>query len=377
MFFSLFFGLPVVAAVLAVLFLPRLLRTPDGRWTAAFAAAGAALTAALLVVLIFRSTSSTASIGLLFVPVWALAGGLAAGAWGWCLRRVLQARAAWRGGPRARTTWTVAAALVAATSVYGASQVRRLWTFQRLGDESLGPAAVEGVYREALRRRDYFLLAAVAAHPKAPPAVLLELARSDDPLLHAKRREPIDAFDRDQLAVVRKALRNPSLPPEALPLLARSADDYVLGDVAAHRATPVPLLRAIHGRSGSYLVHWGLAGNAHTPADVLEALAGDGDRYTAARLAANPGAPPSVLAPLAGHPDELVRGNVALNPAIEEAVMARLAGDGSERVRFYLATNPSLDPGTAAVLARDPSERVRRYAAEDWRRKPRPAAATP
>ncbi len=382
---SLYLGLPLLALSLLIALFAIRKRATWWPWMLTGAASGGAISAVLLVVLILRQKSSTAAIGILFVPMLAAAAALASGVGGLCLYKVWHWRESWRGGLWARLSWLLAAGLVVLSVFHAVRLAVRIHEFDLARDESTDPRRIEDIYRGAFGRRDYFVLSAVARNPRTPPALLLALAQADDAGLHAKRHALIDAYDRDQLAVVRHLLRNPSLPGEAIPVLARSTDAYVVGDVAAHRQTPEPILRELFARSGSYLVHWGLSDNPSTPPDILEQLAlstAEADpgslgtqRPTRQNLAGNGSTPANVLATLAKDRDGIVRRSVARNPETPPEVMAQLAHDPEEEVRFYLAINTRLAPAVSEELKQDPSERVRKYAAEP-RQDPRLPPAT-
>ena len=360
-----------VVVVVALIAVWRRRRSGAARWLVGFAALGGIAGSALYVFLILRQTSSTAAIGIIFVPLIFAVAAVAGGLCGWSLYQVVHTAEALRAGWRGVVPWLVATVFLVVAVYSTITLTRDLVTFQQLKSPQADARFLEQRYRTAMAAKNYFQLSAIAANPNTPPAVLLEIARSPDPGLHEKRQGLTTMFDRDALAVVRKVLRNPNMPPEALVDLARSKNDYVLGDVAASKHATEPILRGIAGRSDSYLVRWGLATNRNTPRDILERLAKDGDRVTAQQLAQNPSAPRPILAELAGHADEFVRRNVARNPSIDAATMERLAGDPNEMVRFYLSINTALTPEVLTTLTRDPSERVRRYAGEQLGRKGR------
>ena len=161
--------------------------------------------------------------------------------------------------------------LLAFCLVYAFYEARRIQTFHRY--QRADNAEILAVEADRYRQtRDYFILSAIAANARTPPDALLRIARDPDPGLHQKRHEWIDMFDQDQMAVMRKVVRNPNSPVEALVLLAASPDNYVLSDVCGDKRTPVAILRQRCAPSNSYLIHWSLARNANAPADVLEAL---------------------------------------------------------------------------------------------------------
>ncbi len=371
MLVGLYLLLPPIAVALGLFAVWRRWRAGAGPWIAAAGVLGGVAASAAYVQLVLRQTSSTGAIGIVFVPwIFAVAGAVSA-ACGFGVYQLARTATVLRQGPRAVAVWLVTVGFLAGAASYGTTLAWDVLTFRSLQHPGAAASVLEARYRRAAAARNYLQLSAIAANPNTPPAILLEMAKSDDPGMHEKRRGLATMFDRDALAVVRKVLRNPHMPPQAIPYLAASKNAYVLGDVAAHRQTPEPVLRGIAARDDSYLVHWGLAGNPNTPRDILERIAKDGDRVTAQGLAANPNTPLPVLAGLAASPEQFVRWGLARNPAIDAAIMARLAADPDETVRFYLSLNPAATTGVLDTLARDPSERVRRYAAQQLQRKAR------
>jgi hypothetical protein len=368
---ELYLLLLLVAGVLGLVVAWRYRRRRLVWWAVACGILGGLAGSVLYVALILRHTSSTAAIGVIFVPwIFAVAAVVSA-VWGLCLYQLARTTTVLRQGPRAVVLWLAAVTFLGGSAYYGATLASNVLTFRALQDPGAPARVLETRYREALAARNYLQLSAIAANPHTPPAILLEMATSEDPGMHEKREGLATMFDRDALAVVRKVLRNPGMPPEAIPYLAKSKNAYVLGDVAAHRKTPETILRDIAARDDGYLVHWGLAGNPTTPREILERLAGDGDRVTTQNLAGNPSTPLPVLTRLAGSPEQFVRWGVARNPSIDGAIMERLAADPDETVRFYLSFNRAATKETLERLARDPSERVRRYAGEQLARKAR------
>jgi len=354
---------PLVLVLLVLVYLGAIWRHPPARWALVAGALGGVGGSVLYVSLLLQQRSSTAAIGLLFTPwVFAVAAGSAA-AWGVGLHQLAHTRQALRGGPRRAAVWGVAVLFLLASTYYTGRDARSVAGFLRLKWAPADARVLEDACRRALARRDYLQLAAIAAHPQTPPALLLALARSDDPGMHEKRRGLVNLFDRDALAVVREVLRNPNAPPEVAAVLAASPNDYVLYDVAVSPHATAAILRDLARRRDGYLVRWGLAVNPRTPPDILERLARDADDVTTRHLAGNPGTPLPILGRLARSGSALARAAVARNPSIDAALMTRLAGDSEDDVRFALALNRAATRDVLERLAKDANPRVRRYAA--------------
>jgi hypothetical protein len=323
---SFFFLLPIAALIALLLLGPRLWRTPYGPWMIGGIALGAVAIAILSLYAIFRSTSSTAAVGILFVPFAMMSGGVAGAILGFAAFQAAHLRRHARQGAKAGALSAAAAALLVVSFVWLLQQARRVEAFYRY-QRADNPQALAAGAAEMLGAGDYFVLSAIAANSNSPAGALLEIARGRDPELHRKRHEWIDMFDRDQLAVVRKVVRNPHSPAEVLPILSASTDDYVLADVCGDKRTPVAILRERCAPRNVYLVHWSLAANPSAPADVLEALPRAKDKYVAHGLAYNPGTPLPILRELAAHEDPLVRQGVAVNPSADAALLKVLARD--------------------------------------------------
>lgn len=350
------------------------------RLLSAAALVGGALVSLLYVWLLTRQRSSTAGIGLLALPCVFAVAASGSGVLALCgdeVARTLRLRRPTRGA--VARAGIAAAVLIAALFAAGRVGFQAL-RLQRLQSESASPAFLSGSVDSALERRSYLELAAIAGNAQTPAEALLEIASSPDPGLHRKRSGVLQLLDRDALAVMRKLLRNPNVPAEAIPLIARSEDPYVLGDVAMNAATPVPLLRELAGRSDSYLVRWGLAWNPNTPVEILQSLAAmeyAEDAVLQRNLARNPSVPASVLSRLTRHPDPFVRRLVARNPAVPIDAQQQLARDEVEEVRFYLAINAAANAGVLDGLTGDESERVRRHAQQTLERRARRTSRPP
>jgi len=260
-----------------------------------------------------------------------LFGGAVGAILGFAVFQAVHLRESLRSGVRASVVALVCLALLVVFVVYLARQTFRGQYFNRYKHADNAELLSAGA-AENLRTKDYFVLSAIAANVKTPPAVLLDFARNPDPGLHRKRHDWIDMFDTDELAVVRKVLRNPHSPVEALAVLSESPDDYVLADVCADKRTPQIILRGRCSPRNQYLVQWSLAGNPNTPVDLLEALPRAKDKYVAHGLAYNSSTPLSILRELARHEDSLVRQGVATNPSADREILSALSRDPVEYV---------------------------------------------
>jgi hypothetical protein len=323
---SFFFLLPIAALVALLLLGPRLWRTLYGPWIICGIVLGAIAIAGLSLYGIFHSTSSTAAIGILFVPFGMIFGGVAGAILGFAAFQAVHLRQRMRQSARAGAVSVVSLGLLIFCVLYSAQQLRRIQSFYRYQRADNAEALASGAV-ENLSARDYFVLSAIAANTHTPADALLRIANNPDPELHRKRHEWIDMFDRDQLAVMRKVVRNPHCPTEVLPILALSPDDYVLADVCGDKRASESILRQRCAPRDVYLVHWSLARNPSAPADLLAALPRTKDKYVAHGLAYNPSTPSAILRELAKHDDPLVRQGVAVNPSADKDLLTALSRD--------------------------------------------------
>ncbi|MBS1828740.1 MAG: hypothetical protein JST93_25790 [Acidobacteria bacterium] len=318
-----FFMLPVVLLVALVIIAKTFWHSRRVRWMVSGSASAALMTGVIYLAAIFHSTSSTAAIGILFIP---MAMGMAApvGAlFGVMAHEIRHEPRSIRG----------VLSLIVVVGVVGLSALVgwRVVEFQRMKKESDGDVLARAAAAK-LPQRDYFLLSAIAANPKTPSGSLLAIATFPDDGLHEKRNGWINMFDRDQLAVVRKVIHNPNAPREALVQLAASKNEYVRGDIAQEHRTPVELLRKLAAEPHGYLVDWGLAWNRSTPVEILERLPYETDATVAQHLGHNPSTPAALLERLAQHEKAVVRGGVAGNRSTPEPALRALTRDKEQWV---------------------------------------------
>lgn len=323
MVFPLLFLLPVAALIALIVLGKAHWASRRARWMVWGSLLTAGCTGAGYLWAIFHSTSSTAAIGVIFIPIMmAIAAPVGA------LLGVMTYEVRFHTRSVAGAVSLVGLVVVAVAAGQTGLHVAE---FHGLRAET-DPGALGRAASAKLAERDYFTLAAIAANPHTPRASLLEIASYDDPGLHEKRSGWVNSIDKDQLAVVRKVIRNPNAPVEALRKLAESKNEYVLGDVAQERRTPEDLLRALAARRHGYLVNWGLAANPSVPAEILQQLPYETDKGVAQFLAYNSSTPVPVLEKLAAHPDAIVRSAVAGNGSTPESVLRGLMQDKAEWV---------------------------------------------
>jgi hypothetical protein len=296
-------------------------------------ALGYAAGAAVLVDAILDSPSSTAAIGFLFVPFYAVVPGLLGFALGCSTAYVVR----WRRAPGRRPGAAALVSLVVLVLMLGGGGLLLVENGRRMRAVeivlAMDTAGLAAYFERGALRRDKFVLGAIAQNTAADASLLDEIARLEDPSLHRKMGSlfPVLGGNQRGLAVMRLLARHENVSTQTLVRLARSSDAYVLSDVAGNSKTPVEVLRSLHARGG-YLVEWGLARNPRTPSDVLHDLAARENQYTRGTVAGNPGTPSEDLELLARDSVWHVRRSVAANPQAPRDLLERLAADPDPQV---------------------------------------------
>jgi hypothetical protein len=306
------------------------------------AAAGYVVGAGYLILAILRSPSSTAAIGLLFVPFYAVVPSVVAGLLGGAGGYLWQW---WRMPARRFSASTLVAAtvLVAVIGIVGPCLIDKLQVALAVSRVAqMGAAELSTYFEHGSLRGDKFVLGAIAQSPFADAALLDRVAHLDDPSLHTRLESlfPLLGDNRRGFAVMRLIARHDNSGPETLRWLSWSTDDYVLGDVASNPKTPIEVLRRLAAKGG-YLIEWGLARNPRTPVETLEKLADSENEYTRSGVARNPASSTEALARLEGDPVWHVRRGVAMNEAASSEQLERLANDANEQVRRAAMRDPA------------------------------------
>jgi hypothetical protein len=242
--------------------------------------------------------SSTAAIGLLFVPLVAAFEALPWAGVGYAIGSVVRA---WR--THARRHLAMAALGVGVSIswlVYLAVDFKAERALIATVAEvaAMEDAGLRSFLDTHEHRSSRYALGAVAMNRNAGGATLARIAALDDPALHEKFGGVPELMrgNRKGLAVMRLVIGNPNVEPATLHKLAASRDPYVLGDVAGHKGTPLDVIERLYAQrettAHAYLIEWGLAANVAAPSHILRALAKDSrDRYTLYAVANNSSAP--------------------------------------------------------------------------------------
>ena len=295
---------------------------------------GFILVAVLEISSILRSSSSTAAIGFLFVPMIALLGAIPFFVLGYSARYMRN----WYFSDGRKIDYTVVMAFAASTllilagakfigeGLYVTSMVHEI--------KSMNEAELNKTIDKPFLGKNKFILGAIAENKNASGELLQTIGGLDDKALHKKMWSVFDVMgeNRHGLAVMRLVARHPNVLPTTLEHLALSSDDYVLGDVADNEKTSIETLIRLSQRK-NYLIDWGLARNPSTPTDILSKLSYSDDEYTRAPVAQNPGTAVKDLEKLAVDQEWNVRRSVTQNPKVSIDLLDKLSKDSDENVR--------------------------------------------
>jgi hypothetical protein len=122
------------------------------------------------------------------------------------------------------------------------------------------------------------------------------------------------------------AARDPSVPAEALEVLATDPNRIVRLSVAANPATPPAALARLY-HDGCWHIRVELAGNASVPGWMTAFLASDRSPFVRAAIAGSPATPPAIVSRLGTDVDWRVRAAVTRNPTASPKLLRRLLED--------------------------------------------------
>lgn len=309
------------------------------RWMGAFlwAIVGGAAVAIAMCAAIMRSGSSTAAIGLLFIPFKVAPFAVLFLLFGYSLPDLVEF---FQRTALPHSNWLkLRAALAALLAVGGIGYIAYgiIFTAIALNIQTMSEPQLRHFLDGSLWRRNRFALGVLAGNPNASAATLEEVVHFSDPALHDEMSSvwPVMGNNTRGLAVMRLIARHPNVSQNALVHLARSPDAYVRGDVALNPKTPVSTIRELALAPNQDLqIQIGLAHNANTPPDVLSELACSDSEYTRSAVARNPSTPIDTLEALARDPEPLVRGDVILNASTPVEAVADLSDDPDAGVRL-------------------------------------------
>ncbi len=247
--------------------------------------------------LINNSTSSTAAIGFIFLPLTALIVSLPWLGVGIALSYALKAI---RTQGKNDVVLAILGIVLSLTYITyaGMAHQKKLGLIEAIGQIQLMNTKQLTAFVENARYRDSkFALGAICLNQNTASNTLAHIAEMENPALHkAMWSDPlIMGKNRKGLAVMRLIVSHPNVTPAILSLLSNSPVSYVKGDVAADMHTPTGVLDRLYQENKNstefYLIEWGLSRNPSTPAPILNALANSKDKVTLRNLNNNPSTP--------------------------------------------------------------------------------------
>ena len=258
-------------------------------------AASAALLAAIL-----RSTSSTAGIGILFIPFQAALLSLPFFIFGYCLPDLVK----WIKGKSAELSISSKfyASIAVGTATFGITYIIYgiIFTLAVNDVRTINGAGIDQFLESSMFRSNKFVLGALAQNQNVSAEVLDKIARLQLPELHDKMGTvwPVMDGNGKGLAVMRLVVRSSNVSERTIEYLAStSQNNYVLSDIAANPKTSIETLRILETKK-NYLIDWGLSQNPKSPPDVFSKIL-DREKYFTQRttldlLLQNPSIPSEV-----------------------------------------------------------------------------------
>lgn len=234
---------------------------------------------------ISRSAGSTASIGLLFLPIKALILLVIFGLLGFCMGVILQGLLDHH--YRYKLRFFLALIIIIpilyfsiAFSLELFSTYREVNHINKMNQQELSQAYTNRP-KYSLYGYDLFILAAIAQNPNASNLLLDEIAHLKDQRINDKVGVgailDLSGGNREGFSVIRRVVRNPNVSIKTLTYLTDSNNYYLLGDLAANPKLSKEILRKLFARAQAsdegYMIELSLAGNASTPPDILRILA--------------------------------------------------------------------------------------------------------
>jgi len=205
----------------------------------------------------------------------------------------------------------------------------------------------------------------VLKEPSISPDVLAILAQNPDDdvrrdvaISKSATPEILAALAKDESVEVRQMVAfNQLSAAEALLALADDPEVAIRTSVAYNRSSPPEALTKL-SHDENVRVRDRVAVNTSTPPEALLALADDPDDDVRFAVSYNRSTPPEFLSNLAQRGNERIIRGIAMNASSPPEILTTLARHKDETIRGYVAKNPSTTPEVLAILARDPSESV-------------------
>ena len=278
------------------------------RWAVITGILGAVITAVVAVRAILGSTSSTAAIGLLFLPIPMGMAAIPSALWGAALGHLV---ARWRGAPGRRSLAVAAAIVVAALPAWAGREAWRGLTLQSAvrAVPAMDARALDQAFERSPWNRNRFFVGALARNRAASAQLLDRIANLPDAGLFAPMGSmlwDVMGTDRRGIAVMRVVASHPNTSAETLQrLAAHPTSDKIRYELLANPHTPVAVRERWYD-STSEDAELGLAVNPDTPVPVFERLARSPHPYTRMFLCYNSAVPEDIVQRLSKDRDPMV-----------------------------------------------------------------------
>ena len=285
---------------------------------------------------IFRSTSSTAAIGIFFIPFRAFPFFILFFIFGYCLLDLLYCL---KGDVNKFSLLITLRVLVAAILlICGVSYLTYgiMLTHTVTRARTLKRSEINGFLKNSIFKNNKFVLGAIVQNPNVPASALDRIALMKDSELYHRMWStwPVMGKNRKGFAVMRLVAMNEKTSVATLVFLSKCADGYVLSSVAGNKKTPVSILRKLYNNYlNSSFCEQELSCNPNTPAFILKKLAKTGGKYnseyTRAAVASNTNTPTEVLVQLSKNSESFVRSSVACNSNTPLRTLEKLCEDSN------------------------------------------------
>jgi hypothetical protein len=258
---------------------------------------GAAVIGTLEVAGILHSTSSTAAIGFIFLPIPCLLAFCAFFIFGYSVGYIRDQRA--NETKKIRFQLLLIILLVICFIGYIGKEIFiGLGTMNYVSEIEVtdNHEKLTSVFESPIFGKNKFVLGALAQNKYATAELLDKIAHLPDHELFNAMGSlfPVLGKNGKGLAVMRLVVLNPNVFPSTVEYLATNTDEkYVLGDIAGNSKTSETTLRKLE-HENNYLIDWGLARNQKTPHDIfarlLDRKKDSSFRWTLESISINPGA---------------------------------------------------------------------------------------
>jgi hypothetical protein len=268
-----------------------------------FGVLGALVIGGLQVAAIGRSTSSTAPIGYIFVPILMLAAFAVFFVFGYGIGYVRDQLS--QGRKKSDLRVLLPSTVVILIGGYFLKEaVTGIFVMKTVAEVEQADSAekLNSILEQSVWGKNKFVLGVIAQKRIASPELLDRIAHLSDPELQEAMGSflPVMGKNGKGLAVMRLLVDNPNVTPQTIEFLAVSSHEkYVLGDIAANSKTSLATLEKL-AQEKNYLVDWGLAQNPNTPPHIFALLLDrnkdSSQKVTLDLIQRNPAAPSDVQA---------------------------------------------------------------------------------